>query len=60
MYSTSIPCQFAGGVDGVGDGHAVEAGGDANNDQQLHLAQMRSSIVRVIAHAHINAESTVN
>ena len=60
MYSTIIPCQFAGGVDGVGDGHAVEAGGDANNDQQLHLAcsaQMRS---RVIAHAHINAESTVN
>ena len=37
LYSTRIPCQFAGGVDGVGDGHAVEAGGDANYDQQLHL-----------------------
>lgn len=53
-------------MDGVGDGHAVKAGGEANKDQQLHIEKtclwlrllyMEVSCARVIAHAQCGAES---
>ena len=63
--SIHLPCQFARGMDGVGDGHTVKAGGEANQDQQLHLwdsflaaGGQLDSCARVIAHAHKSAEWT--